>query len=246
MSLIRWNRLSVRLAVHRTSESNEYPILKKVDILLALGLAEHMVPERKYLRINARQAQFNSETVTTEFRNKIVNHLSRMAGATILEYGTNELIWQKIMEIMYALIPFPRDRFFERNRKFSVYAGCSKDDIDLHNDLPPIRYHATSPWTRATATILFGTNFTIRCPCTILSFFIFKRKVYIIFTFFTWYSWRLGWRYRRRLRRTSFFTSSRTEEFYCLTGIAGTRLISSAPISIIRRPCMHNLLLRLH
>ena len=41
---------AVRLAVHRTSESNEYPILKKVDILLALGLAKHMVPGRKYLR----------------------------------------------------------------------------------------------------------------------------------------------------------------------------------------------------
>ena len=41
---------AVRLAVHRTSESNEYPILKKIDILLALGLAKHMVPGRKYLR----------------------------------------------------------------------------------------------------------------------------------------------------------------------------------------------------
>ena len=40
---------------------------------------------------------------------------------------------------MYALIPYPRHSFFERNVKFSVYAGCSKDDIDLHNDPPPIR-----------------------------------------------------------------------------------------------------------
>ena len=45
-----------------------------------------------------------------------------MAGATILEYGTNELIWQKIMEMMYALISFC-DSLHERDMKYSVYAG---------------------------------------------------------------------------------------------------------------------------
>ena len=74
---------AVLLAVHRTSDSSEYPILKKVDILLASRLAEHMAPRRKHLRIIAHREQFNSETITTECRNKIVNHLSRMAGATI-------------------------------------------------------------------------------------------------------------------------------------------------------------------
>ena len=113
---------AVLLAAHRTSDSNEYPILKKVDILRALTLAEHMTPRRKHLRIIAHREQFNSETVTTECRNKIVNHLSRMAGATILEYGTNELIWQKIMEMMYALISFC-DSLHERDMKYSVYAG---------------------------------------------------------------------------------------------------------------------------
>ena len=114
---------AVLLAVHRTSESNEYPILKKVDILLALGLAKHMVPGRQHLNVlighrETSREQFNSETITTECRNKIVNHLSRMAGATILEYGTNELIWQKIMEMMYALISFC-DSLHERDMKYA-------------------------------------------------------------------------------------------------------------------------------
>ena len=131
---------AILLAIHRTSDyCNEYPILKKVDILLALQLA-HMASCKKEWIQFLSEVDFNSETVTVECRNKIVNHLSRMAGATILEYGTNELIWSKIMAIIYALMFIPSQVFLiYEEPKYLRYAGYSKDDIDLYNDPVPLR-----------------------------------------------------------------------------------------------------------